>query len=76
VPVTLVLLFTHPGAFRVPGAIGIGQGDQRRFWNCKAMFDLLSARLSLFSDQSSSMIANTVVYGSVQWLVSTDQYGG
>ena len=64
VPLTLMLLFTIRGVsgFLAQFALAKVTNDgllQLR----KAMFDkLLSARLTLFSDQSSSAIANTVVY--------------
>ncbi|MDB5940407.1 MAG: lipid exporter, fused ATPase and inner rane subunit MsbA, partial [Polaromonas sp.] len=64
VPVTLMLLFIIRGLsgflaqFALAKVTNDGLLELR-----KAMFGkLLSARLSLFSDQSSSMIANTVVY--------------
>ena len=64
VPVTLMLLFIIRGLsgflaqFALAKVTNDGLLELR-----KAMFDkLLSARLSLFSEQSSSMIANTVVY--------------
>jgi subfamily B ATP-binding cassette protein MsbA len=64
VPITLMLLFTLRGlsGFLAQFALAKVTNDgllQLR----KAMFDkLLSARLTLFADQSSSAIANTVVY--------------
>ncbi|CAM3626961.1 lipid A export permease/ATP-binding protein MsbA [Polaromonas hydrogenivorans] len=64
VPLTLMLLFIIRGlsGFLAQFALAKVTNDgllQLR----KAMFDkLLSARLTLFADQSSSMIANTVVY--------------
>lgn len=64
VPITLMLLFTIRGlsGFLAQFALAKVTNDgllQLR----KAMFGkLLSARLTLFSDQSSSAIANTVVY--------------
>jgi len=64
VPLTLMLLFIIRGLsgflaqFALAKVTNDGLLELR-----KAMFGkLLSARLSLFSDQSSSMIANTVVY--------------
>ena len=64
VPTTLMLLFIIRGLsgflaqFALAKVTNDGLLELR-----KAMFGkLLSARLSLFSDQSSSMIANTVVY--------------
>ena len=64
VPVTLMLLFIIRGLsgflaqFALAKVTNDGLLELR-----KAMFGkLLSARLSLFSEQSSSMIANTVVY--------------
>ena len=64
VPITLMLLFIIRGLsgflaqFALAKVTNDGLLELR-----KAMFGkLLTARLSLFSDQSSSMIANTVVY--------------
>ncbi|NQW81361.1 MAG: ATP-binding cassette domain-containing protein, partial [Polaromonas sp.] len=64
VPITLMLLFIIRGLsgflaqFALARVTNDGLLELR-----KAMFGkLLTARLSLFSDQSSSMIANTVVY--------------
>ena len=64
VPLTLMLLFTIRGASGFLAQLALAKVTNDGLLQLrKAMFDkLLSARLTLFSDQSSSAIANTVVY--------------
>ena len=64
VPVTLMLLFIIRGLSGFLAQLALAKVTNDGLLELrKAMFGkLLSARLSLFSDQSSSMIANTVVY--------------
>ena len=64
VPVSLLLLFAIRGLSGFVAQYALAQVTNEGLQSLrKAMFDkLLSARLSLFSDQSSSAISNTVVY--------------
>src|SRR2546428_5491546 len=64
VPLTLMLLFTVRGASGFLAQFALAKVTNDGLLRLRrAMFDkLLSARLSLFADQSSSAIANTVVY--------------
>ncbi|MFC5523447.1 lipid A export permease/ATP-binding protein MsbA [Polaromonas jejuensis] len=64
VPLSLMLLFTVRGLSAFLAQFALAKVTNDGLLNLrKAMFGkLLSARLSLFSDQSSSAIANTVVY--------------
>ena len=64
VPVTLLLLFAIRGLSGFVAQYALAQVTNEGLQALrKAMFDkLLSARLSLFADQSSSAISNTVVY--------------
>ncbi|MDB5964909.1 MAG: msbA, partial [Polaromonas sp.] len=64
VPVALMLLFAIRGLSGFVAQYALAQVTNEGLQAIrKAMFDkLLSARLSLFSEQSSSTIANTVVY--------------
>lgn len=64
VPATLMLLFTIRGLSGFLAQLALAKVTNDGLLELrKAMFDkLLSARLSLFADQSSSTIANTVVY--------------
>jgi subfamily B ATP-binding cassette protein MsbA len=64
VPVTLMLLFIIRGLSGFLAQLALAKVTNDGLLELrKAMFGkMLSARLSLFSDQSSSMIANTVVY--------------
>ena len=64
VPVSLLLLFAIRGLSGFVAQYALAQVTNDGLQSLrKAMFDkLLSARLSLFSDQSSSAISNTVVY--------------
>lgn len=64
VPLTLMLLFTIRGVSGFLAQFALAKVTNEGLLQLrKAMFDkLLSARLTLFSDQSSSAIANTVVY--------------
>lgn len=64
VPVTLMVLFIIRGLSGFLAQLALAKVTNEGLLELrKAMFGkLLSARLSLFSDQSSSMIANTVVY--------------
>lgn len=64
VPLTLMLLFTIRGVSGFLAQLALAKVTNDGLLQLrKAMFDkLLSARLTLFSDQSSSAIANTVVY--------------
>ncbi len=64
VPLTLMLLFTLRGLSGFLAQFALAKVTNDGLLRLrKAMFDkLLSARLTLFADQSSSAIANTVVY--------------
>ena len=64
VPVALMLLFAIRGLSGFVAQYALAQVTNDGLQSLrKAMFDkLLSARLSLFTDQSSSAISNTVVY--------------
>lgn len=64
VPVTLLLLFAIRGLSGFVAQYALAQVTNEGLQALrKAMFDkLLSARLSLFADQSSSAISNTLVY--------------
>ena len=64
VPATLMLLFTIRGLSGFLAQLALAKVTNDGLLQLrKAMFDkLLSARLTLFADQSSSTIANTVVY--------------
>lgn len=64
VPLALVLLFTVRGLSGFLAQFALAKVTNDGLLRLRtAMFDkLLSARLSLFADQSSSAIANTVVY--------------
>lgn len=64
VPATLMLLFTIRGLSGFLAQLALAKVTNDGLLELrKAMFDkLLSARLTLFADQSSSTIANTVVY--------------
>ncbi|MES2363164.1 MAG: lipid A export permease/ATP-binding protein MsbA [Pseudomonadota bacterium] len=64
VPVTLLLLFAIRGLSGFVAQYALAQVTNEGLQALrKAMFDkLLSARLALFADQSSSAISNTVVY--------------
>jgi subfamily B ATP-binding cassette protein MsbA len=64
VPVSLILLFTVRGVAGFVAQYALAKVTNEGLQNLRrAMFGkLLSSRLSLFADQSSSAIANTVVY--------------
>ncbi|GBU14984.1 lipid A export ATP-binding/permease protein MsbA [Polaromonas sp.] len=64
VPATLMLLFTIRGLSGFLAQLALAKVTNDGLLELrKAMFDkLLSARLTLFADQTSSAIANTVVY--------------
>ena len=64
VPVSLLLLFAIRGLSGFVAQYALAQVTNEGLQSLRrAMFDkLLSARLSLFADQSSSAISNTVVY--------------
>ena len=64
VPMTLLLLFTIRGASGFIAQFAVAKVTNEGLLRLRrAMFDkLLSAHLSLFSEQSASAIANTVVY--------------
>ncbi len=64
VPLTLMLLFTIRGlsGFIAQFALAKVTNDGLQAMRTSMFGKLLSARLSLFSDQSSSTMANTVVY--------------
>lgn len=64
VPVSLILLFTVRGVAGFVAQYALAKVTNEGLQSLRrAMFGkLLSSRLSLFSDQSSSAIANTVVY--------------